>query len=86
MDSGVVLQGMNFLAGLLLTWLDGEAESFGALVVLMQERNLRALYKTDLVMLQVRTELHVTHLMRAPKAWTCRRWAMCNAQSLSAQC
>lgn len=44
---------MNFLAGLLLTYMPNEACAFGALVVLMQERKLRDLYKTDLAQLQV---------------------------------
>jgi hypothetical protein len=35
---------MNFLCGLLLTYLD-EADAFGALAVIMQERGLRDLYK-----------------------------------------
>eukprot|EP00891_Asterochloris_glomerata_P001902 jgi/Astpho2/1902/e_gw1.00038.307.1_t len=34
---------MNFLAGLLLMWMPGEAEAFGGLVVLMQGRNLKLL-------------------------------------------
>ena len=38
-------QGMNFLAALLLIWMPSEAEAFGGLVVLMQERGLRELYK-----------------------------------------
>ena len=46
-------QGMNFLAGLLLCWLPSPADAFGALVVVMQERGLRELYKRDLAMLQV---------------------------------
>lgn len=46
-------QGMNFLAGLLLTYMPNEACAFGGLVVLMQERKLRELYKTDLAQLQV---------------------------------
>ncbi|KAK9820411.1 hypothetical protein WJX72_010036 [[Myrmecia] bisecta] len=47
-------QGMNFLAGVLLAWLPADADAFGGLVVLMQERELRQLYTTDLAMLQVR--------------------------------
>ena len=46
-------QGMNFLAALLLIWMPSEAEAFGGLVVLMQERGLRELYKTDMSALQV---------------------------------
>ena len=46
-------QGMNFLAALLLIWMPSEAEAFGGLVVLMQERGLRELYKTDMASLQV---------------------------------
>ena len=51
-------QGMNFLAGLLLAYMPNEACAFGGLVVLMQERKLRELYKTDLAQLQVRLPLH----------------------------
>lgn len=46
-------QGMNFLAGLLLTYLPTQSAAFGVLVILMQERGLRELYKTDLSVLQV---------------------------------
>ena len=51
-------QGMNFLAGLLLCWLPSPADAFGALVVVMQERGLRELYKRDLAMLQVYLQEH----------------------------
>ena len=47
-------QGMNFLAGVLLMYLPSEADAYGALVVLMQQRGLRELYKTDLAWLQAR--------------------------------
>ncbi len=50
-------QGMNFLAGVLLMYLPSEADAYGALVVLMQQRGLRELYKTDLAWLQVRLPL-----------------------------
>ena len=46
-------QGMNFLAGLLLTWMPNEATAFAGLVVLMQQHGLRDLYKSDLARLQV---------------------------------
>lgn len=46
-------QGMNFLAALLLIWLPREADAFGALVLVMKDRGLRELYKTDMTMLQV---------------------------------
>lgn len=46
-------QGMNFLAGLLLTWMPNEATAYAGLVVLMQQRGLRELYKSDLAKLQV---------------------------------
>ena len=46
-------QGMNFLAGVLLTYLPSEADAYGALVLLMKERHLRELYKQDLAWLQV---------------------------------
>ncbi len=45
-------QGMNFLAALLLIWLPREADAFGALVLIMKDRGLRELYKTDMTMLQ----------------------------------
>ncbi|BDA47761.1 probable TBC1 domain family member 1 at N-terminal half [Coccomyxa sp. Obi] len=47
-------QGMNFLAALLLIWLPREADAFGALVLVMKDRGLRELYKTDMTMLQAR--------------------------------
>jgi hypothetical protein len=43
---------MNFLAALLLVWLPAEDAAYGALVVLMRGRGLRALYAADLAMLQ----------------------------------
>lgn len=48
-------QGMAFLAGLLLTYLD-ECEAFGALVLVMFDRGLREIYRPDdgLALLQVR--------------------------------
>ena len=49
-------QGMNFLAGLLLTYLSSQSAAFGILVVLMQERGLREMYKTNLSVLQVGRE------------------------------
>lgn len=50
-------QGMNFLAGLLLTWMPNEATAYAGLVVLMQQQGLRDLYKSDLARLQV-TSVH----------------------------
>ena len=52
---------MNFLAALMLLWLP-EAEAFGALALLMRERGLRDLYKTDMAMLQVSSAvlIHMT--------------------------
>eukprot|EP00887_Chlorella_sp_A99_P005325 scaffold1.g5325.t1 len=47
-------QGMNFLAGLLLTYIESPAEAFGALVLLMHDRGLRELYLPDMRLLQVR--------------------------------
>ena len=44
---------MNFLAGLLLTWMPNEATAYAGLVVLMQQQGLRDLYKFDLARLQV---------------------------------
>ena len=55
-------QGMNFLAALMLTWLPREAEAFGALVLVMQDRGLRELYKADMQMLQVPVSEHPSHL------------------------
>ena len=52
-------QGMNFLAALLLIWMPSEAEAFGGLVVLMQERGLRELYKTDMSALQVHRAIKI---------------------------
>ena len=49
---------MNFLAALMLTWLPLEAEAFGALVLVMQDRGLRELYKADMQMLQVPISEH----------------------------
>ena len=49
---------MNFLAALMLTWLPWEAEAFGALVLVMQDRGLRELYKADMQMLQVPVSKH----------------------------
>lgn len=46
-------QGMNFIAGLLLMYLT-EAESFAAMVVLMEERGLRGVFKKQLGLVQVR--------------------------------
>ncbi len=45
---------MNFLAGILLIYLPKEEDAYSALVLLMQHRSLRELYKEDLGMLQVR--------------------------------
>lgn len=44
---------MNFLAALLLSYLPQEAQAFGAMVMLMREKNLRDMYKTDMGLLQV---------------------------------
>ena len=52
-EVSVLIQGMNFLAALMLLWLPREAEAFGALALLMRDRGLRDLYKTDMAMLQV---------------------------------
>lgn len=46
---------MNFLVGLLLSYIPREADAYGALVLLMQERQLRELYKPDMSLLQVRS-------------------------------
>jgi hypothetical protein len=45
-------QGMNFVAGLLLMYLP-ERHAFGGLVVLMQDRDLRKYYSTDMSLIQV---------------------------------
>ena len=70
-------QGMNFLAGVLLMYLPSEADAYGALVVLMQQRGLRELYKTDLAWLQVgaaavRTAAHAGHRRSIVAVATCR--------------
>ena len=54
---------MNFLAGLLLMWMPGEAEAFGGLVVLMQGRNLKLLYSSDLAMLQASSTRNLHFLL-----------------------
>jgi len=45
---------MNFLAGVLLTWLPNEADAFAALSLLMRQRGLREMYAPDMSLLQVR--------------------------------
>lgn len=47
-------QGMNFLAGLLLTYLPSEAEAYCALALLMRQRGLREMYLPDMSVLQIR--------------------------------
>ncbi|KAL4859571.1 TBC1 domain family member 1 [Chlorella vulgaris] len=47
-------QGMNFLVGLLLTYLPSEANAFGALSLLMHQRCLREMYLPDMSLLQIR--------------------------------
>lgn len=44
---------MNFLAGVLLTWLPAEADAFAALSLLMRQRGLREMYLPDMSLLQV---------------------------------
>lgn len=63
-------QGMNFLAGLLLTYVDSQSAAFGLLVILMHERGLRTLYKTDLSMLQA--SLPALELSTRPYFMPCR--------------
>lgn len=46
-------QGMNFIAGLLLTYLS-EAEAFAGMVLLMEDRGLRGVFKQQLGLVQVR--------------------------------
>lgn len=46
-------QGMNFLTGLLLTYLPTEGQAFAALVVLMEDRKLRSFYHRSMALLQV---------------------------------
>ena len=45
---------MNFLAGLLLTYLPREAEAYCALSLLMRQRGLREMYLPDMSLLQIR--------------------------------
>lgn len=47
-------QGMNFLAGLILSYVPDEADAFGVLWIVMHERELRDCYKPDMAMLQAR--------------------------------
>ncbi len=54
---------MNFLAALLLVWLPAEDAAYGALVVLMRGRGLRALYAADLAMLQAPAPGHPPQAM-----------------------
>lgn len=44
---------MNFLVGVLLMYLPKEEDAYSAMMLLMQQRQLRELYKTDLAALQV---------------------------------
>eukprot|EP00198_Chlamydomonas_reinhardtii_P009264 XP_001698601.1 predicted protein [Chlamydomonas reinhardtii] len=44
---------MNFLTGLLLTYLPTEGQAFAALVVLMEDRKLRSFYHRSMALLQV---------------------------------
>ena len=46
-------QGMNFVAGMFVIYLDSEEKAFGSLVLIMKERSLRDFYTQDLEMLQV---------------------------------
>lgn len=58
---------MNFLAALMLLWLPREAEAFAALALLMRDRGLRELYKTDMAMLQVLpTRAHLSTAVAHP--------------------
>lgn len=57
------IAGMNFLAGVLLMYLPSEADAYGALVVLMQHRRMRELYKEDLAWLQARYKDQFQQLM-----------------------
>lgn len=47
-------QGMNFLVGLLLTYLPTEAEAYCALSLLMRGRGLREMFLPDMSVLQIR--------------------------------
>lgn len=75
-------QGMNFLAGLLLTWMPNEATAFAALVVLMQQRMLRDLYKSDLARLQV-----TIRQVRCPRyTWSCLGLSKLLANDMLLEC
>lgn len=50
---------MNFLAGLLLMYLDDEAAAFSCLVMLMEDRGLRKFYGVDMALLQVGRQLYI---------------------------
>jgi hypothetical protein len=67
-DKGGILnaQGMNFLVGMLLVYIPQEEDAFGALVLLMQHRHLRDLYKTDLAALQVHTHASCRPVCSSP--------------------
>lgn len=53
-DPGIgYTQGMNFLAGMILSYVTEEASAFGVLWFVMHERLLRDCYKPDMAMLQV---------------------------------
>uniref|UniRef100_A0A1D1ZTZ1 Rab-GAP TBC domain-containing protein n=1 Tax=Auxenochlorella protothecoides TaxID=3075 RepID=A0A1D1ZTZ1_AUXPR len=47
-------QGMNFVAGLILSYVPSEAGAFGVFWLIMHGRGLRDCYKPDMSMLQVR--------------------------------
>ncbi len=67
-------QGMNFLAALMLTWLPREAEAFGALVLVMKDRGLRELYKSDMQMLQVSCQVFLRVPDRGTPSASLRRY------------
>ena len=66
-------QGMNFLAGLSLLYLPVEADAFGTLVLLMQERGLRDLYTQNMSLLEAshphKTVSMLTRLPVCGESW-----------------
>lgn len=62
-------QGMNFVAGLILSYVPSEAGAFGVFWLIMHGRGLRDCYKPDMSMLQVwggRVEAQVLAWMGQP--------------------
>lgn len=81
---------MNFVAGLLLQYLP-ERHAFGGLVVLMQDRELRKYYSTDLSLLQVgggggKGVEERGQMLQASQACPCCKWGGGEVQADSRGC